>query len=470
MGTASRRPTAGGRARLPALLAAIAVGAVALLALYSPARGDELICSAFGGGPPYPFETYEATRDRQPYLLAQQLAAQNLLLPHDPAFALPEVLVGTPSQREPDEAALIAPQLLHAIGWIESGLNQAAIQVPYESVGDVLLSSSCAYGLMQVASFFSNQGDVPSRSETLAGTHYAYNVAAGARILVEKWNADFFPAVGRSDPRFVESWYYAIWAYNGWALANHPVGPEVDPFRRLPYGCEGPYNGYAYQELVLGCVVNPPTLDGNRLWTPLPVRLPDLAKLGTIAGPLSTEAFFDGWATVLSAPFADEEVARPFSAMDMILPPTAAIVAARMLDPATAAAIQAEILGPPLLTLDTTTFELKVTDDAVEAGALTIGNAGRGILVYRLVPQQDWLQVSRPAGVAIGSDVPLKSDTSRSATVLVLPNAEGLAEGLHQGTIMVEVLLPDGSVQTETVAVLVDKQGVPRYEAGTPRS
>jgi hypothetical protein len=53
---------------------------------------------------------------------------------------------------------------------------------------------------------------------------------------------------------------------------------------------------------------------------------------------------------------------------------------------------------------------------------------------------------------------------------VLTPDADGLAEGLHQGSIIVEALLPNGVVMQETVVVLVDKQGVPRYEAGRPVS
>ena len=219
---------------------------------HAQAAAPAILCTQFGGGPPYNFATYEASRDRAAYLVAQRLAAQNALLPGDATFALPPIEVGAFGQRVADAGTHIPATLLHAIGWIESRLNMAAASVPYESTGDVLLSSSCAYGVMQVASFFSNGGDVPSRAEALAGTHYAFNVAAGAAILVDKYNGPFFPQVGLADPRFLESWYYAVWGYNGWAFSNHPAGAEVDPFRPLPFDCDGPYNGYAYQELVLG--------------------------------------------------------------------------------------------------------------------------------------------------------------------------------------------------------------------------
>ena len=50
------------------------------------------VCSQFGGGPPYNFDTYEASRDRAPYLSAQRLAAANALLPNDASFAASSAL------------------------------------------------------------------------------------------------------------------------------------------------------------------------------------------------------------------------------------------------------------------------------------------------------------------------------------------------------------------------------------------
>ena len=303
-----------------ALLAAMVAGLVAVPArtpAHAQAANDAggRVCSDFGGGPPYRFETYEATRDRAPYLSAQRLAAVDALLPSDPVFALPATESGPAHQRVEQPDGWIPDVLLHAMAWVESRLNQAAIGVPYESSGPVVISSSCAYGVMQVASWFSNHGDVPSRAEVLAGTHYAYNIAAGASILVEKWNEDVFPVVGLGEREYIESWYYALWAYNGWATSNHPAGPEVDPFRSLPYDCERPYNGYTYQELVIGCLINPPSLNGRPLWPALPVEHPDLATLAQPGGPLDPEHFFAG---------RRQRVARPFEAMNAPLPPDAA--------------------------------------------------------------------------------------------------------------------------------------------------
>ena len=89
-------------------------------------------------------DAYEATRDRLPYLEAQRLAGLNLLLPPSDPFALQAITSGDFGAREELEGATIPVTLLHAIGWIESRLNQARLGVPYEGVGPVLISPSCA--------------------------------------------------------------------------------------------------------------------------------------------------------------------------------------------------------------------------------------------------------------------------------------------------------------------------------------
>ena len=416
----------------------------------------------------YAFETYEAARTRVPYLQAQQLAATNELLPTHPTFRLPSLKVGPAGLRSALPETIPAP-LLHAIGWVESSLNQAAINVTYESIGPSLVSFDCGYGIMQITSFFSNDGDTPSRSEALIGAHYAYNIAMGAVILAEKWNADEFPVVGLSDPSFLESWYYALWSYNGFAFSNHPAGSETNPFRQTPYACAGPRNGIPYQELVYGCTVNPPRVDGIPLWSSTAVQLPNLATLAQPGGALHPDAFFNGWSLIFTAPLTGQSVSRPFAQMDLALPQTARPVAT-LAAGGTAAAQRATILGAPSMRVDRTTMELRVTDDSVEQGSFTITNNGTGLLPYRIVFDEGWLEFSAVAGVAAGSDVVIQAGKSRTATVRVTPTGEGLAEGFHQGTIMVEALLPSGAVQTSAIVVQLDKHGVPRYEAGSPQS
>lgn len=460
---------AGGRAR-STLLPLLVGGLFVVLAAWIPSGAAQAQSCATGGGAAYDFEAYEASRDRFPYLIAQRLAAQNLLFPSDPAFSLPPIQSGNAQNRHILPGATIPGEILQAIGWIESGLNQTARHVPYESVGEALRSFDCGYGIMQVTSFFSHNDDAPSRNEALVGTHYAYNIAKGAQILMEKWNSPIYPIVAEGDPAYLESWYYALWAYNGFAFQNHPAGTNTDPFRSLPYTCRGPRNGYAYQELVLGCVAIPPAVDNIQLWGPLPVQLPDLTTLAANGGPLDVTTFFTGLSLLESAPSSGGVSVQPFLAMALPLPATAVPPPNPPIGSSAAAGLLAEIFGVSILAIDITALHLEVTEQTVELGAFTISNPGLGLLVYRIAPDVPWIDVDIDAGIAVGSDWRVQEGSLRTATITVRPRADGLAEGIHQGLIMVEALLPDGSVQSQTIVVELDKSTVPRFRAGEPRS
>ena len=52
-----------------------------------------------------------------------------------------------------------------------------------------------------------------------------YNIEAGADVLLSKWSMSSYnivPSVGNMDPNVLENWYFALWAYNGWASSNNP--------------------------------------------------------------------------------------------------------------------------------------------------------------------------------------------------------------------------------------------------------
>ncbi len=424
----------------------------------------------FGAGPPFAFQGYEGPQDRERFLLAQQLAATNQLFPESESFALPEILAGSAEARAPRPGATIPTALLHAIGWIESKTTHTAREVHWQSIGDVLLSPDCGYGVMQVTSYFDNDGDPPSRNETLVGTHYAYNTATGAQILVEKWNDQFFPIVGLGEPAFVESWYYALWGYNGWDFRNHPAGTETDPFRTLPFPCDGPRNGYAYQELVLGCVQSPPALGGEPLWQEKPVQLPDLDSLSAAGGPLDPAVYFAGWNAIRQSPFGAEHP-HPFLAMAMPLPPDALPVDETALPGPAALAVREAILGDPRLDLETANVTLTPSGNRMTA-TITVANAGSGLLVYRAETDAPWLGLDVQAGVAAGMDVPFRAGEPLSATITLVADRAAIPAGTLGATVTIEALLPNGDVLRRHVRVNVVEvtQEIPAYEAGQPQS
>src|SRR5690606_6177359 len=127
-----------------------------------------------------------------------------------------------------------------------------------------------------ITSGMGNNTGTPSSKQALVGTHFAFNLAEGMRILADKWNQAprFRPIAGEGDPAALEDWYYAIWSYNGFAFTNHPLNPDRDPLRAgaadspiyhcfddtAPSYVQGSgtlpvytYGDYTYQERVYGC-------------------------------------------------------------------------------------------------------------------------------------------------------------------------------------------------------------------------
>lgn len=66
-----------------------------------------------------------------------------------------------------------------------------------------------------------------------------FNIREGARILLEKWNLQNSsityktPKVGDSSPVYLEHWYYAIWAYNGYSNINNPANNHDKAYETL---------------------------------------------------------------------------------------------------------------------------------------------------------------------------------------------------------------------------------------------
>jgi len=73
-----------------------------------------------------------------------------------------------------------------------------------------------------------------------------FNIREGAEILLTKWSLQNssitwkVPKVGDGSPNYLEHWYYAIWAYNGYSSRNNPASNH----------------DLAYQTIVIGHVNN----------------------------------------------------------------------------------------------------------------------------------------------------------------------------------------------------------------------
>lgn len=359
------------------LVLAIA-GLFALLAVASAAAPRAYGC-AFS---PIP-TTYEVNSDRGAYLLAANLAGYNMIAPDDTFFGTPRVESGSRGNRT-TTTPYIPPTLLKAIGIIESSLAQADGSVYWASTGPTKVSFDCGFGIMQVTSGMVSPADGgrPSAQQSLVASHYMYNIARGAAILVDKWNAapEVRPIVGNGDPRVAESWYYAIWSYNGFVGLNNPLNPAFASWPRVPFSCGPAGDGfghnrglYPYQELVLGCASRPRVVDGQQLWQPLAVTLPNLND-SRWRDPMSHFPDASRMDIPRPSPSHQDPTERPGATVGPFL------------------------LGEPVLTASHGSVNGAVNE-------ITISNSGSGILAWRATPEQSWIRVDKQAGVVLGSNV-----------------------------------------------------------------
>lgn len=102
--------------------------------------------------------------------------------------------------------------LLKAVAWQESTWRQ------FDSSGNPLISYDGGIGIMQLT----NQTRF---DQNRLKTDIRYNLEAGAQVLLEKrsyTNKGLLPAIGKMSLEDMESWYFALWAYNGWSVYNNP--------------------------------------------------------------------------------------------------------------------------------------------------------------------------------------------------------------------------------------------------------
>ncbi|MEU9832005.1 hypothetical protein AB0D67_10755 [Streptosporangium sp. NPDC048047] len=142
--------------------------------------------------------------------------------------------------------------------------------------------ADCGYGVTQVTDGMRLAGRekehetaLPYRVQRAVALDFNVNIAAGVRILEDKWNATMNNGmkINNGDPAKLENWFFALWAYNsgfypdtgggfwgvGWA--NNPINPRY-PADRAPF-LESGYSDakvpqqWPYPEKVLGWAGHP---------------------------------------------------------------------------------------------------------------------------------------------------------------------------------------------------------------------
>jgi hypothetical protein len=119
----------------------------------------------------------------------------------------------------------------HAVDGESSNFNQGGFYGRGVGVDSVDFGDTdCGYGATQVTTGMTVGDAVYTHDQQVALTvDYAANIAAGLQILVQKWNQmkQVGAQVNNGDPRYIENWWYALWAYNtGWHALNDPSDPK----------------------------------------------------------------------------------------------------------------------------------------------------------------------------------------------------------------------------------------------------
>ncbi|MFC1429610.1 RHS repeat-associated core domain-containing protein [Streptacidiphilus sp. N1-3] len=153
-------------------------------------------------------------------------------------------------------------------------------------------AADCGYGIGQVTNgMASTDTTFSAHGQIKVAVDYEENIAAGLQILERSWNQLYAAGITANggDPKYLENWYFAIWAYNSgvqptaaygnttnctpgptcagpdgtWGLgwSNNPANPNYPPNRQpylaYTYGDAAHPGSWPYQERVLGWMGTP---------------------------------------------------------------------------------------------------------------------------------------------------------------------------------------------------------------------
>lgn len=191
-----------------------------------------------------------------------------------------------------DPAASVPPSVIQAVFAQESAWLQASrralpgvsgnpgVSDYYGSAGTISTidydKADCGYGVSQVTDpMTATATRYSANGKAKVAVDYAANVASGITFLVNKWNELYAAGIkaNNADPKMLENWYFAIWAYNSgvhpkavdgpWGLGwtNNPMNSDYPPdrigFLRSSYADAERPGDWPYQERVFGWMETP---------------------------------------------------------------------------------------------------------------------------------------------------------------------------------------------------------------------
>ena len=126
---------------------------------------------------------------------------------------------------------IIPPEIVKGIVNVENGKWEH-----FEANGQPIITSDGGIGLMQITSL--QDYDVEKLKYNIE-----YNIEVAIDMLLYHFNRSDLPKIGTHDPYKLESWYFAVMAYNGTKSVNSPF-----------YKATGASNPTAYQEKVFSAI------------------------------------------------------------------------------------------------------------------------------------------------------------------------------------------------------------------------
>ncbi|WP_313539507.1 RHS repeat-associated core domain-containing protein [Leifsonia aquatica] len=201
------------------------------------------------------------------------------------------------------------------------GLSGDPLIADYYGAGDAIDTidypdADCGYGVAQVTTgMHADDTSISAHGQMKVAVDYEENISAGLNILQETWNQLYDAGITANggDPRYLENWYFAAWAYNTgiqptaafgntsgctpgpsctgpdgtWGLgwSNNPRNPDYDPNRapylKNTYGDAAHPSSWPYQERILGWMGSPiirygytaydtPDYHGGNTWLQVP--------------------------------------------------------------------------------------------------------------------------------------------------------------------------------------------------------
>ncbi|MGW6930063.1 GDSL-type esterase/lipase family protein [Lentzea sp. NPDC054927] len=159
--------------------------------------------------------------------------------------------------------------------------------------------ADCGYGITQMTDGMRMQGrsdgkpTLPPDQQTAIALDHKTNIAAGLQLLQAKWNQTKAAGliVNNGNPRKIENWFFAVWAYNsGFNMNNHDGQPWGVGWTNNPINPRYPENRLPFLEYYQSDAKNPQN------W-PYPEKIMGWAahSIGTLSGPGFAPAW---WNTV----------------------------------------------------------------------------------------------------------------------------------------------------------------------------